>query len=114
MSIGMAIPTILGGFILPFLIRMTWGKMMDHFGVIGGWVAVTFVVALAWCINHGVSTHLIHQTGAWVDQAFSAGFGLLAASVVLGGSFKKALPNMMAAIVGGTLAAIMISLVVIP
>ena len=114
MNMSMAIHTMVGAFVFPFFIRIAWGKMVEDFGAIGGWLAVTFVVALTWSMNHGVATPLIHQSGAWVDQGFAAGFGLLTATTALGGKFKKALPNMMAAIVGGALAALIVSFVFAP
>ncbi|NFG25485.1 hypothetical protein JW813_15260 [Clostridium botulinum] len=111
MSTTMAIHTIVGGFMLPFLIRMTWGKLVEHFGGIGGWLAAAFVVGLTWCLNHGTALPLIHQSGSWVDQGFSVGIGLLTATIVLGGSFKKCIPNILQAITGGALAAFIASLV---
>ncbi|SFC86111.1 Lin0368 family putative glycerol transporter subunit [Clostridium uliginosum] len=111
MSTSMAIHTMVGGFMLPFLIRMTWGKLVNQFGAIGGWIAGAFVVGLTWCLNHGTALPLIHQTGAWVDQGVSVGIGVLTATVVLGASFKKALPNILQAITGGALAAFISSLV---
>ncbi|GAA0076882.1 hypothetical protein UT300005_12600 [Clostridium sp. CTA-5] len=111
MSTSMAIHTIAGGFMLPFLIRMTWGKLVDQYGSMGGWIAAAFVVGLTWCLNHGTAFPLIHQTGAWVDQGVSVGVGVLTATIVLGGSFKKCIPNILQAITGGALAAFIASLV---
>lgn len=118
MTAGLAVGTIIGGFLFPFLIRMMWGKMVDNWGPIGGWMAAAFIVGLTFLINHaltnftpGNDTPLIHQTGAWVDMAWAAGIGLITATTILGGSFKKAVPHILAAIVGGTLAGFVLSLI---
>lgn len=44
MSIGIALATIAGGFLFPFAIRMMWGKMVDEWGAIGGWMAAAFTL----------------------------------------------------------------------
>lgn len=108
MTIQHAIATIVGAFLFPFTIRLMWGKMVEHFGVIGGWMAAGFIVGTAWAINHG--TGLIVQSGdVWVDMGVAAGVGLLVASAVRGGKIDKAIPNILAAILGGLLAGLVLS-----
>ncbi|MBP3040904.1 hypothetical protein J9303_15560 [Bacillaceae bacterium Marseille-Q3522] len=111
MSVGLAITTMVGGFLFPFAIRMMWDKMVENWGGIGGWMAGAFIVGTIWTINHGIATPLIHQTGAWVDMAWAAGIGVFVASAVRGGKIKKALPNVGAAVVGGILGGFILSLV---
>ena len=70
MTFPKIISTIAGGFIFPFLIRLLWGKLVDNFGAIGGWIAGGFIVGTTWTLNHGVG--LIYQSGAaWIDMACS-------------------------------------------
>lgn len=108
MTIGQMITTMAGGFIFPFLIRLLWGKMIDDFGNIGGWMAAGFIVGLTWTLNHGIG--LIYQTGpAWVDMAFAAGIGLFVASVLSGDNASKGLVNAAFAIIGGTLGGLILS-----
>jgi len=108
MTGGQMITTMAGGFIFPFLIRLLWGKMIDDFGNIGGWMAAGFIVGLTWTLNHGVG--LIYQTGpAWVDMAFAAGIGLFVASAFAGDDAKKGLVNALFAIIGGTLGGLILS-----
>lgn len=108
MTIQQAIATIAGGFLFPFLIRLTWGKLVDHFGPIGGWMAAGFIVGTAWAINHG--TGLIFQSGTvWVDMGLAAGVGLLVASALRGGKVSKAMPNIFAALVGGIIGGLILS-----
>lgn len=108
MTIQQAIATIAGGFLFPFLIRLTWGKLVDHFGPIGGWMAAGFIVGTTWAINHG--TGLIFQSGSvWVDMGLTAGVGLLVASALRGGKVSKAMPNVVAALVGGIIGGLLLS-----
>jgi hypothetical protein len=110
MTFQLAIATIVGGFLFPFLIRMYWGPLVDKFGPAGGFMAAAFLVGTAWALNHGVG--LITQSGpVWVDMGFAAGIGLCVATTILGGKFSKAIPQICAALVGGTLAGFILSIV---
>lgn len=107
MTIQNIITTFAGAFIFPFLIRLLWGKMVEVWGAIGGWMAAGFIVGTTWALNHGVG--LIVQKGAWVDMAWAAGFGLFAASVAAGDHFGKGFTNACMAIIGGTLGGFILS-----
>lgn len=109
MSIGQAVATVFGGFLFPFTIRIVWGKMVDEWGAIGGWMAAAFIVGTVWAINHGVG--LITQSGeVWVDMAVAAGVGVFVASAVRGGKVRPSLVNIAAAMVGGVLGGYILSL----
>jgi len=117
MTVGLAVATVAGGFTFPFLVRMMWGRMVENWGPIGGWMAAGFIIGLAFLYNHaladftpGKATPAIYQTGAWVDMAWAAGIGLIVATVILGGSLKKAVPNIISSVIGGTLAGLVLSL----
>jgi len=107
MTIENIITTIAGGFIFPFMIYMMWGKMVDTWGAIGGWMAAGFIVGTAWTLNHGVG--LIVQQGAWIDMAWAAGIGLFVASVLDGSSFSKGAVNYGYSILGGILGGFILS-----
>ncbi|TDT50347.1 Lin0368 family putative glycerol transporter subunit [Fonticella tunisiensis] len=109
MTLKLAIATFVGAFIFPFLIRLLWGKMVENWGAIGGWMAAGFIVGTTWLLNHGIG--MINQSGkAWIDMAWAAGTGLIAASVYSGDKFKKAIPTIACAVVGGVFAGFMLSL----
>lgn len=110
MSMGLAVATIVGGFLFPFSIRMMWGKMVENWGPIGGWMAAAFIVGTTWAINHGLETPMITQSGGWIDMAWAAGIGLFVASALTGGKVSKALPNVGAAVVGGVAGGFLLSL----
>ncbi|HFI0114408.1 TPA: hypothetical protein ACGO1U_001632 [Streptococcus suis] len=108
MTIQQAIATLVGAFVFPFVIRLTWGKMVENFGPIGGWLAAAMVVGTVWCLNHGVG--LMSQSGnAWVDMGLAAGVGVFVASVARGGKVGKATNNILAALVGGILGGLVLS-----
>lgn len=112
MSVGIVVTTIAGGFLFPFLIRMMWGKMVENWGAIGGWMAAAFIVGTVWTINHGIETPLIHQSGgAWIDMAWAAGIGVFVASALTGGKISKSLTNVSAAVVGGIIGGFLLSLI---
>ena len=85
MTIQLAIATFFGAAMFPFLIRMLWGRFVDKFGEIGGFLSALFIVGVMWAVNHGYG--LIYQTGAWVDMGTAAGVGLLVASLLTGAKF---------------------------
>ncbi|MDF2548093.1 MAG: hypothetical protein K0R93_2991 [Anaerosolibacter sp.] len=108
MTAGLMISTFVGAFIFPFLISMCWGKMVETWGAIGGWMAAGFIVGTTWALNHGVG--MIFQTGgAWIDMAWAAGFGLLAGGIYSGASLSKAMPTIISSIVGGTIGAFVLA-----
>ncbi|HEP1819267.1 TPA: hypothetical protein VB845_001075 [Streptococcus suis] len=108
MTIQQAVATLVGAFVFPFVIRLTWGKMVEHFGPIGGWLAASMVVGTVWCLNHGVG--LMSQSGdAWVDMGLAAGVGVFVASAARGGKVGKATNNILAALVGGILGGLILS-----
>ncbi|NLA78334.1 MAG: hypothetical protein GX845_02125 [Erysipelothrix sp.] len=110
MTVQHMVATIAGGFLFPFLIRLMWGKLVDNFGTFGGWMAALFIVGTTWAINHGAGMIIQGAEGAaWIDMGFAAGIGLLVASVVRGGNFGKAVPNLLAALVGGALGGLILS-----
>jgi len=108
MKIELAVATIVGAAIFPFLIRILWGKLCETFGPIGGWMAAGFIVGTTWTLNHAMG--LITQSGdAWIDMGLAAGVGLLVASTLAGGKITKAVPNIVAAIVAGVLGGLILS-----
>jgi hypothetical protein len=108
MKIELAVATIVGAAIFPFLIQMLWGKLVANFGPIGGWMAAGFIVGTTWTLNHAMG--LITQSGtAWIDMGLAAGVGLLTASTLGGGKFSKAVPNIVAALLGGIVGGLLLS-----
>ena len=111
MTIAAAAATFAGGFLFPFMVRMIWGKMVESWGPIGGWMAAAFIVGTVWTINHGISSPMIFQSGvSWVDMGLAAGIGVYVASAAMGGSLRKSVTNVSGAILGGIAAGFLLSL----
>lgn len=111
MTISAFIATFSGAFLFPFFIRMAWGKMVDSWGPIGGWMAAAFITGTIWTLNHGIPTPMITQSGkAWVDMGLAAGIGCWVATARLGFGVKKSMKNVFAAISGGIVGAFLLSL----
>lgn len=111
MTVAAFITTFAGGFLFPFFIRMAWGKMVDSWGPIGGWMAAAFITGTIWTLNHGIITPMIEQSGsAWVDMGLAAGVGCWVATARLGLNMKKSIKNIVAAVSGGVVGALLLSL----
>ena len=110
MTIQLAFTTILGGAVFAFLCNFVWGKLVDNFGPIGGWVAAGTLVGTTWALNHGIN--LVAQSGAiWMDMAIAACFGGLVCSTMSGGSLKKCVPTLCGTIIGGIIAGTALSFI---
>lgn len=110
MTLSLGIATVVGSALFPLVIRLGWGKLVDEFGAIGGWMAAAFIVGTIWALNHGLATPMITQTGAWVDQGLAAGIGIWVASSLAGDKPGKSLPVVLAAVVGGVIGGWLLSL----
>ena len=112
MTLQLAVATFFGAAMFPFLIRMLWGRFVDKFGEIGGFLSALFIVGVMWAVNHGYG--LIYQTGAWVDMGTAAGIGLLTASLLTGAKFDEhTTRNIVSALIGGILAGIILNLALV-
>lgn len=106
MELGNIITTIVGGFMFPFLISMMWGKLVEAFGPIGGWMAAAFIVGTMWALNHGLG--MVYQSGtAWIDMAWAAATGLFFADVFAGKKINAT--TILAGIVGGIIGGFVLS-----
>lgn len=123
MTFPEAITTMFGAFMFPFVIVLLWGRMVKHWGALGGWMAAGFIVGTIWMVNHALPgvgfgtgqttvSGLIVQSGdAWIDMAWAAGIGLLIGSTVRGKKLSKALPTIAAAVLGGAFGGFMLGLI---
>ena len=106
------ITTITGAFLLPFFIRLLWGRFVNKLGAIGGFLAAIVVVGTIWILDHGMKNHLIQQgSSGWIDMGLAAAVGVFTASVVAGGKVKKSFANLGAAVIGGTISGIILILI---
>lgn len=104
--------TIIGGFILPFAIIQVWGRLVNRWKVVGGFLSAFLIVGPIWLMNHGITFSLIHQTGgAFVDMGLATGVGIFVYGLLGGKSFQKSLYLLSAALRGGLIAGILLYLV---
>jgi len=103
------VTTFASGFIFPFIIAVVWGKYVEIHKIFGGIVVAGMVVGTMWMVNHGVGFIVQGNNAPWVDQAWAAGIGLLAFGFYKKASFKKTLPTIIFAILGGIAAGFIVS-----
>lgn len=114
MTLQLAIATIVGAALFPFIIRLVWGKLVEEFGTFGGFLAALFIVGVMWALNHGFANvnggGLIKQTGVWVDMGTAAGIGILVASLLQGAKFDKhTQTNILGAVLGGLIGGLILA-----
>lgn len=109
MSVQQILTTFIGGFMFPFLVRMLWGEFEKEYGMLGGFLASVFIVGVMWLVNHGLDSPYIYQTGAFVDMGLAAFTGVWSATTVLGGKPSKSVQNIIAALLGGGIAGLILT-----
>lgn len=105
-TIGHIFTTIFGGALFPFMIAVAWGKMVENFGNIGGWVAGFWIVGVSWLLNHGLGLHYepgVAVGGPWIDMALAAAVGMFVFSTLMGGKPAKAVPALISSLLAGIL-----------
>lgn len=106
------ISTILGGFLLPFTIILVWGRLVTKWRVAGGFLAAFVIIGPIWLLNHGMSQHLIVQTGTtFIDMGLATAVGIFVHGICTGGKIKQSLINVCAALMGGSIAGVILSII---
>ncbi len=104
--------TISGGALFAFLVIMLWGKFVELWGIIGGYLAAMLIPGTMWIINHGISNHFIKQTGTvWIDMTWAVGIGVFISSKIQGGKVIKAKNTIGAVIVGSIVSGYVLTIV---
>lgn len=106
------ITTFVGGLLFVFFLQIVWGRLVNRFGALGGFLAATLISGTMWILNHGLNKHLIHQSGSiWIDMSWAAAIGGITFSLIVGKSMKKSIPNIIAAVIGGIVSGLLINLI---
>lgn len=100
------ITTVFGSLMFPFLIIIAWDRAADKIGTFAGIAMAGFIVGTSWLANHGVGLIVQGPNAVWIDMALAGAAGLMVHSMLQGSSFKKALPTIISACVGGVIAGI--------
>ena len=109
MDIKLKFTIIFGGHLLLFFIVMFWDKLVSKLGIVFlGGMATLFVVSAIWCVNHGIKSSLIHQTGKVCIDITGVATASVFSSLIIGrGKIKRIVPVLCAAIISGVLVGIM-------
>jgi hypothetical protein len=136
-AIGMTpasvLTTTFGMFVFVFVVSLCWGRLVKDFGPAGGLIASGVIVGAIWVMNHAlpgvgvggvfardaeghvIQSGLVFQShrfgGPWIDMGWAAAVGLWVGSAYAGGSIRKSLPSLTAAIIGGAAGGAILGLV---
>ena len=139
MTPASAITTIFGGFFAAFIVILSWPKLVEKYGPIGGLLSSTFIIGTFWICNHklpgwgihpdyikdsagnmmqfGLINQAFHGTCPWVDMGTAVFFGFWV-NTLLGtekGKRKAAVlesvPRMIVIFLGGVFGGIICGLV---
>ena len=101
-------PTIIGSAVCGALVFGIWPEMWKSYGIIGGWVAATILISIAWYMNHWLGIISNPKGKFWIDQGWAIGAaGIAWALTRFQGdfaAFKSCLPTLVLCVIGGALA----------
>ena len=132
------ITTFFGAFAATFVVIIAWGKLVEDFGPIGGFIAVAFIIGTFWIVNHklpgfgfteslrldvnGLAQQfsMIHQgargSAPWVDMGWAIGAGFITYSLLSAPKntkkalIKEAFPRWIVILAGGIVGGILVGL----
>ncbi len=97
--------TVLGSAICGALVFGIWPEMWKSYGIMGGWLAATVLISIAWFMNHWLGVIRNPDGRIWVDQGWAVGSaGVAWAMVRFGADFARCLPTLVLCLIGGLLA----------
>ncbi len=102
--------TVIGSAICGALVYGIWPEMWKSYGIMGGWLAATVLIAIAWYMNHWLGTIKNPEGTIWIDQGWAVGFAGVAWGIVrFRGTISDAfncLPTLICCLIGGALAGV--------
>lgn len=105
------ISTFLGAALLPFFVILLWGRLTEKWQVRGGLLAAFLIIGPIWLINHGLPQALLVQSSqVFVDMGITTAVGVFVYGVLKGGNVRLSVINILAALVGGCLAGLLLYL----
>ena len=97
--------SFIGSAICGALVFAIWPEMWKSYGIMGGWLAATILISIAWYMNHWLG--VIDNPGGkiWVDQGFAVcSAGIAWAIVRFEAVPLQCLPTLICLAIGGALA----------
>ena len=112
MTISQMLLTMLGGFILPFVILSIWGRLVLKWKAFGGFLAAFIIIGPIWLLNHGMDHSFITQSGdVFIDMWLATGIGVYIHGLLSVGKIYQSWVNVIAAFVGGSLAGVVLNII---
>jgi hypothetical protein len=97
--------TIIGSAICGALVFAIWPEMWKSYGIMGGWLAATILISIAWYMNHWLGVIDNPCGKIWVDQGFAVcSAGIAWAIVRFDAVPLRCLPTLICLAIGGALA----------
>lgn len=103
------VSTLVGSAICGALVFGIWPEMWKSYGIMGGWLAATILISIAWFMNHWLGVITNSDGRMWIDQGWAVGSAGVAWAIVRfypHQSFVKCLPALILCLIGGALAGI--------
>ena len=101
------VSTLIGSAICGALVFGIWPEMWKSYGIMGGWLAATILISIAWFMNHWLGVITNSDGRMWIDQGWCVGSaGVAWAMVRFGANFAECIPTLVLCLIGGGLAGI--------
>lgn len=98
--------TFIGSAVCGALVFGIWPEMWKSYGIMGGWLAATIIIGIAWYMNHWLGVISNPNGKIWADQGLAVGAAGVAWAVVrFDAVFWQCLPTLICCAIGGILAA---------
>lgn len=97
----------IAGLIFTFLIEILWKRLVSKYKAFGGILAASLIPGTMWIIAHGVNNSFIVQKSfLWIDMAWAPAVGGIVYSFLINKKLKGIFSNIVAALLGGAIAGV--------
>jgi hypothetical protein len=103
------VSTLIGSAICGALVFGIWPEMWKSYGIMGGWLAATILISIAWFMNHWLGVITNSDGRMWIDQGWAVGSAGVAWAIVRfypGVNLVDCLPALILCLIGGALAGV--------
>ena len=76
------VSTVIGSAICGALVFGIWPEMWKSYGIMGGWLAATILISIAWFMNHWLGVITNSDGRMWIDQGWAVGSAGVAWAIV--------------------------------
>lgn len=103
------VSTLIGSAICGALVFGIWPEMWKSYGIMGGWLAATILISIAWFMNHWLGVITNSDGRIWIDQGWAVGSAGVAWGIVRfypNEHLVDCLPVLGLCLIGGALAGV--------